>query len=498
MKKGEILEGIGKKAVIGMLAFTTAFCFMVPAMTNQTYAKTRHPSKSVRDVKRKSAAPGVISNVKFTDQDNGCTVIRWKNASRARKYKVYFKVDNAEYWDRATETKDCPAEIVRTGYDHTLHIKVKAYNGSKAGKMSRTYSFHTRPLYDYATGTPSTLTLKVGETKKITYKTVRGWKRSTPRFDYEDESVNPESIATVTGNGTVTGLSEGTFTVCNYSSGKTPKIKVVVTSGNSTNGNSSFTNESEDSTSDSGKSAGGNNNSSANGNNGSGTVTPTDPSGSNSGNSADPGSGGNTSGNSSSSTVKPSAPVTPADSTDAELRAKVQEIKNEAGIKDNMSDIMKAKLAADWLCDHADYDHDYDSKTDAQMETEVSCRYVLLADNPKTVCSGYARAYNYILTQLGVPVRNIAYAAGDHEWNQIEVNGSWYNIDVTWMDLEPSSMHTHYRDFMKSYTAMVNQEGATWKVKPHAYYDDPTLVQYRSDDTRYDNYTEEQWENYRG
>ena len=169
---------------------------------------------------------------------------------------------------------------------------------------------------------------------------------------------------------------------------------------------------------------------------------------------------------------------------DAELEAKVDKIKDEMGIKDSMSDLMKAKLVAEWECRHFSY----------SRNGSADVKYTLLTDNPATLCAGYARAYNYILTQLGVPVRNISYMAGDHEWNQVEINGYWYNVDVTWMDDDQKVNNgvRQWDEFMTSYTKMVSMD-KFWEKSPHAYYNDPNLVQYRSDDTKYDNYD---WANY--
>ncbi|MGN1382547.1 MAG: transglutaminase domain-containing protein, partial [Eubacterium sp.] len=429
MKKSEILKNTAKKAAIGTLAAVTAFCFMMPAVTSQTYAKTRHVVK-----------PGVISKVKFKDQSNGCTVITWKNASRAKKYKVYFKVDNASGWDTATETKNDPSEVVRTGYDHTLHIKVKAYNGKTAGKMSKTYSFHTKPLDDYAVGTPSTLTLKVGETKNITYKTVKGWNREDPLFDYAPGS-NAENIATVSEDGTVTGLSEGSFMVYNRASSKTPKVKIIVTGGNSGDNNNSD-NKSNDSASDSGKSSSGNTSGNSGSNSGSSAVTPSTP----------------------------STPTTPMDSTDAKLKAKVQEIKAEMGITDSMSDLMKAKLVAEWECRYFSYDQGIYSDPNYYPDTDP--KITLLSDDPSTVCAGYAEAYTYILTQIGVPAKNIIYFSGNHEWTLVKINGKWYNVDVTWMDDnggQRNSTHINWTEFMMSYSKMIAND-KFWTKSPHEYY----------------------------
>lgn len=57
-----------------------------------------------------------------------------------------------------------------------------------------------------------------------------------------------------------------------------------------------------------------------------------------------------------------------------------------------------------------------------------------------SVCAGYARAYQYLLQQLGIPCYYCTgYAGQDHAWNIVKVDGTYYNVDVTWDDTDPST-----------------------------------------------------------
>lgn len=61
--------------------------------------------------------------------------------------------------------------------------------------------------------------------------------------------------------------------------------------------------------------------------------------------------------------------------------------------------------------------------------------------NRCTVCEGYARSFKYIMDDLGIPC---LIACGDainssgeiesHAWNYVQLDGSWYAMDVTWDD----------------------------------------------------------------
>ncbi len=74
----------------------------------------------------------------------------------------------------------------------------------------------------------------------------------------------------------------------------------------------------------------------------------------------------------------------------------------------------------------------------------------LVADssgNPKSaVCDGYTLAYEYLLQKSGIPCIMVAGHAGDdrtgagsHSWNLVQLDGDWYEVDVTWDDLSLSS-----------------------------------------------------------
>ncbi|MDE7354884.1 MAG: hypothetical protein K2O06_17840 [Acetatifactor sp.] len=57
--------------------------------------------------------------------------------------------------------------------------------------------------------------------------------------------------------------------------------------------------------------------------------------------------------------------------------------------------------------------------------------------NRKTVCAGYARAYQYLLQQLGIPCYYCTgYAGEDHAWNIVRLGSAYYNVDVTWDDTD--------------------------------------------------------------
>lgn len=60
--------------------------------------------------------------------------------------------------------------------------------------------------------------------------------------------------------------------------------------------------------------------------------------------------------------------------------------------------------------------------------------------NNRTVCAGYARAFQYLLQQLGIPCYYCTgYAGESHAWNIVELPDGYYNVDTTWDDTEEGS-----------------------------------------------------------
>lgn len=55
--------------------------------------------------------------------------------------------------------------------------------------------------------------------------------------------------------------------------------------------------------------------------------------------------------------------------------------------------------------------------------------------NGQTVCAGYARAFQYLLGQLGIPCYYCTGFAGEnHAWNIVALDDGFYNVDATWDD----------------------------------------------------------------
>ena len=56
----------------------------------------------------------------------------------------------------------------------------------------------------------------------------------------------------------------------------------------------------------------------------------------------------------------------------------------------------------------------------------------------KSVCAGYARAFQYIMLELDVPTYYCTGESQGHAWNIIKLDGGYYNVDVSRADTKSS------------------------------------------------------------
>ena len=91
----------------------------------------------------------------------------------------------------------------------------------------------------------------------------------------------------------------------------------------------------------------------------------------------------------------------------------------------NLSPYDKETRLHDLLIREIDYDQSADMNQSA---------YSALVEK-KSVCAGYARAYQYLMQRMGIPCYYCTgYAGQDHAWNIVALDDGYYNVDVTWDD----------------------------------------------------------------
>ena len=98
-------------------------------------------------------------------------------------------------------------------------------------------------------------------------------------------------------------------------------------------------------------------------------------------------------------------------------------------------DYAKEKYVHDTLINVIDYSKDtlnHQSAYDALV-------------NRKAVCAGYTKAFQLIMTKLGIPTYYITgISTEDHAWNLIELEDGFYNIDLTFDDQDSRIIYRYF------------------------------------------------------
>ncbi|MBQ3528294.1 MAG: hypothetical protein IJA52_07080 [Clostridia bacterium] len=150
------------------------------------------------------------------------------------------------------------------------------------------------------------------------------------------------------------------------------------------------------------------------------------------------------------------------------IRDETEELVDQAVAKidaDNKSDYEIVYAVNEYLCDTVYY-------PDSEPYAPITHTAYGALKNGEAVCEGYACAAKLILNKIGIECDiqvGFCTNGGGHAWNLVELEGQWYQMDVTWND--SSAKRTDYLlvtdDYMK--------KSRTWdesdypKCAPKAY-----------------------------
>lgn len=132
-----------------------------------------------------------------------------------------------------------------------------------------------------------------------------------------------------------------------------------------------------------------------------------------------------------------------------------------AQVDDSMNDIQKALTIHDYICNLATYPdlgNEYTNDHDIYHSA-----YGLFYDG-NTVCAGYTLSYSVIMNALGIPCKYVSSREMAHAWNIIQINGNWYNVDITMDEINlvrgTNVLSTHLHNcFLKSDNALKSAYG---------------------------------------
>lgn len=101
-------------------------------------------------------------------------------------------------------------------------------------------------------------------------------------------------------------------------------------------------------------------------------------------------------------------------------------------VDESMDAVQKALVVHDYLVQNCEYDQE--GLTAGYVPDSAYTAYSALVEG-MAVCEGYAKAYAYIMKhKLGIPCTVVSSESMEHAWNMIEIDGTWYHVDVTWDD----------------------------------------------------------------
>lgn len=99
--------------------------------------------------------------------------------------------------------------------------------------------------------------------------------------------------------------------------------------------------------------------------------------------------------------------------------------------KDQIALLLHDRLAL-W-CEYDKENYDKDKAGGGSIPSASHQMYGALV-NRVAVCDGYARAYKYLLAQVGIDSSLVRSEKLNHAWNILNLGGRYYHVDVTWDD----------------------------------------------------------------
>lgn len=126
-------------------------------------------------------------------------------------------------------------------------------------------------------------------------------------------------------------------------------------------------------------------------------------------------------------------------------------------ITDDMTDYEKELAIHDYIVKNCEYGY-------VEYSKDYAYRAYGCLVQKKAVCNGYAEAMSLLLTCAGVENAIVTGEGREelHAWNQVKLDGNWYNVDATWDDPLPDRKGFAGHAFF-NVTDDVMDDDHTWK-----------------------------------
>ena len=167
------------------------------------------------------------------------------------------------------------------------------------------------------------------------------------------------------------------------------------------------------------------------------------------------------------------------------IEKRMEEIEKEKnkilGKIDGKNDYEKIKYIHDYLVENIEYD------SSAQNVYNIYGAMI----TKKCVCEGYAKAFQYLLNEIGIEntivigtAMNSKNEQESHAWNYVKLDEKWYSVDVTWDDPKiigggSLTNSEKYKYFLKgSKTMNINHTPSGYFTKDGQNFTYPKLNEY--------------------
>lgn len=133
-----------------------------------------------------------------------------------------------------------------------------------------------------------------------------------------------------------------------------------------------------------------------------------------------------------------------------------------SGVDPSWSAPEKALYLHEYMTIHYDYDYEGLANGDELCYTAYS-----MLEYGKAVCEGYAWLYNILLQRVGIESYIVKSSELNHGWNVLNIDGSWYHVDVTWDDnYDTHPGFTQHTSFLKDRAAMLasGHTSSDWRL----------------------------------
>ncbi|MBR0039167.1 MAG: hypothetical protein IJP71_04115 [Lachnospiraceae bacterium] len=142
-------------------------------------------------------------------------------------------------------------------------------------------------------------------------------------------------------------------------------------------------------------------------------------------------------------------------------------------ITPNMTDFEKEIQIIKYLVENVTYDMD-ELTNESHFINDSYKAYGALV-NHRAVCSGYAKAFDLMAKMCGLSTTvvtgeaiNSASQNGPHAWNQIYLDGEWYNVDVTFED-PITNIKLGFNQLLNNYINRTDAEFATNHIRENGH-----------------------------